>query len=457
MSASILPALGQQPLATSDPSTHDSLDATHRSSRGSTKKILKMYNASEGGMQLPPTLVLDDVDGKHSKALDLLGKIKIGRTTSSKTQHAPTNGFFDSKVLSRNHAELSYENGKILLRDVGSSNGTFVNGQRLSEENKPSEPIEVRAGDRIEFGVDILNETGTGVLYKKVTLVARIGGSDGVANENASYVSHRLPETATLTRFNASRTETQLAKANEAAAKELASLVAPLQAQLAKSKKESTELTQLRSELAAVQALANTMIAGNARESDDIRRKLDQLQQEATQQRANNSELQQLLNKANQEKAQLQQQLVLTQQQLAAPAAGGTAADAARLKVENEQLHNKINQLESKLKQLESQVGKQQNLAGGRTSSPRRQQQVRQAGRSWFSTLFLLLIVITLSAYVYLYHLGGLAVVDPLAKEATGYTVTQVVGTAAEQGRQAYASAHQAVNRLVKQYVRDEL
>lgn len=38
---------------------------------------------------------------------------KIGRQTSSKTAPGERNGFFDSKVLSRQHAEVWEENGKV--------------------------------------------------------------------------------------------------------------------------------------------------------------------------------------------------------------------------------------------------------------------------------------------------------------------------------------------------------
>jgi hypothetical protein len=47
------------------------------------------------------------------------------------------------QVLSRNHALLWYENGKFYLQDTKSSNGTFVNNQRLSKGSEESLPREV--------------------------------------------------------------------------------------------------------------------------------------------------------------------------------------------------------------------------------------------------------------------------------------------------------------------------
>ncbi|KAK3298646.1 uncharacterized protein B0H64DRAFT_415258 [Chaetomium fimeti] len=85
--------------------------------------------------------------------------LRIGRQTNAKTVPTPVNGYFDSKVLSRQHAEIWADtNGKIWIRDVKSSNGTFVNGTRLSPENRDSEPHELQTQDHLELGIDIVSE-----------------------------------------------------------------------------------------------------------------------------------------------------------------------------------------------------------------------------------------------------------------------------------------------------------
>ncbi|TKA76821.1 hypothetical protein B0A49_03702 [Cryomyces minteri] len=100
--------------------------------------------------------------------------LRIGRQTNQKTLPTPTNGYFDSKVLSRQHAEVWAErNGKVFIKDVKSSNGTFVNGQRLSSENRESEPHELRAEDLLELGIDIVSEDQKTVVHHKVA--ARVG------------------------------------------------------------------------------------------------------------------------------------------------------------------------------------------------------------------------------------------------------------------------------------------
>ncbi|KAI1460143.1 hypothetical protein F4805DRAFT_455082 [Annulohypoxylon moriforme] len=95
--------------------------------------------------------------------------LRIGRQTNAKTVPTPVNGFFDSKVLSRQHAEIwADRNGKIWIRDVKSSNGTFVNGTRLSQENRESEPHELQTADHLELGIDIVSEDQKTVVHHKV-------------------------------------------------------------------------------------------------------------------------------------------------------------------------------------------------------------------------------------------------------------------------------------------------
>lgn len=95
--------------------------------------------------------------------------LRIGRQTNAKTVPTPHNGYFDSKVLSRQHAEIWADKlGKIWIRDVKSSNGTFVNGQRLSRENHDSEPHELREQDILELGIDIVSEDQKSVVHHKV-------------------------------------------------------------------------------------------------------------------------------------------------------------------------------------------------------------------------------------------------------------------------------------------------
>ena len=109
--------------------------------------------------------------------------LRIGRQTNQKTVPTPANGFFDSKVLSRQHAEIHAErNGKIYIRDVKSSNGTFVNGTRLSQENRESEPHELQTGDHLELGIDIVSEDQKTVVHHKVAAKVEHAGFMSASN-----------------------------------------------------------------------------------------------------------------------------------------------------------------------------------------------------------------------------------------------------------------------------------
>ncbi|CAB3369169.1 Hypothetical predicted protein [Cloeon dipterum] len=94
----------------------------------------------------------------QERTLYLDQPVKIGRSVA-RARPAANNAIFDCKVLSRNHALLWYENGKFFLQDTKSSNGTFVNNQRLSKGAEESPPREVCSSDIVQFGVDVMENT----------------------------------------------------------------------------------------------------------------------------------------------------------------------------------------------------------------------------------------------------------------------------------------------------------
>ena len=70
-------------------------------------------------------------------------QISIGRDASNEI---PVN---DAEV-SRRHARLSFQGGKYVLEDTGSTNGTFVNGQRLTG------PWVLKSGEVVSLGEQIV-------------------------------------------------------------------------------------------------------------------------------------------------------------------------------------------------------------------------------------------------------------------------------------------------------------
>ncbi|XP_018344695.1 PREDICTED: sarcolemmal membrane-associated protein [Trachymyrmex septentrionalis] len=134
----------------------------HNNNNYRRNTILKNSNVT---IKMTAKGVLICRDNSHpflERTLTLEQPMKIGRSVA-RARAATNNAIFDCKVLSRNHALLWYSSGKFYLQDTCSSNGTFVNNQRLSASGLESTPKEVCSGDIVQFGVDVVENT------KKVT------------------------------------------------------------------------------------------------------------------------------------------------------------------------------------------------------------------------------------------------------------------------------------------------
>jgi hypothetical protein len=60
-------------------------------------------------------------------------------------RHPDSDIFLDDVTVSRRHVEFYRENGRFTVRDVGSLNGTYVNGSRIEE-------TELAGGDEVQIG-----------------------------------------------------------------------------------------------------------------------------------------------------------------------------------------------------------------------------------------------------------------------------------------------------------------
>jgi len=81
--------------------------------------------------------------------------------------------------VSRRHAEVSAEAGAFVLRDLGSTNGTFVNGQPLEGE------CELSGGDRIEIGSSTISFC---------TVDAGVAPDPGQRDDARTVIFERKPE-----------------------------------------------------------------------------------------------------------------------------------------------------------------------------------------------------------------------------------------------------------------------
>ena len=84
--------------------------------------------------------VVVELNGKEVAREHLKGpSLVIGRDASVDIH-------LDNRALSRRHAQIEKRGAAIWIRDLGSQNGTFVNGRRMEE------PQPLNAGDIIEVG-----------------------------------------------------------------------------------------------------------------------------------------------------------------------------------------------------------------------------------------------------------------------------------------------------------------
>lgn len=88
---------------------------------------------------------------------------KLGRPTGTRHKPDVTNGYFDLRVLSRNHAQIYIDgaSGKLMLQDLGSSNGTYLNDFRLG-----ADPVEIKIGDLVCLGFNVQLE----LTHKQISL-----------------------------------------------------------------------------------------------------------------------------------------------------------------------------------------------------------------------------------------------------------------------------------------------
>jgi pSer/pThr/pTyr-binding forkhead associated (FHA) protein len=89
-------------------------------------------------------LILEIVEGEEAgRQTQLDGPVEIGRDAS-------TNLALDDEQASRRHARVSAQGDIAIIEDLGSTNGTYVNGQPIEG------PRAVRPGDKIRVGLTVI-------------------------------------------------------------------------------------------------------------------------------------------------------------------------------------------------------------------------------------------------------------------------------------------------------------
>jgi predicted component of type VI protein secretion system len=77
--------------------------------------------------------------GGERRETKIAGILTIGRSPSVSIP-------LDDKTLSREHTQVYPKDGKYFVRDLGSKNGTFVNGKLIHQ------PTAIKHGDRVRVG-----------------------------------------------------------------------------------------------------------------------------------------------------------------------------------------------------------------------------------------------------------------------------------------------------------------
>ena len=97
----------------------------------------------KGRGTVPGRLVVLEPKQKRGTAYAISGVIGIGREPDN------TMPIADDTYLSGHHAKVSAAEGRVIVDDLGSRNGTYLNGARITE------PRTVKIGDRIQIGYTV--------------------------------------------------------------------------------------------------------------------------------------------------------------------------------------------------------------------------------------------------------------------------------------------------------------
>lgn len=98
-------------------------------------------------------------DDGRDVSVSLLEPAEIGRGAKDFAVIVRTRGDtvslgIEDATVSKNHARLYTESGRLMLKDLGSTNGTLLNGSPLPgwSRGTESQPVEITEDSNVEFG-----------------------------------------------------------------------------------------------------------------------------------------------------------------------------------------------------------------------------------------------------------------------------------------------------------------
>ncbi len=99
----------------------------------------------------PRSIHMNITDSKRTVETLLVNGVLLGRIDPSNDVFPEIDLTHDSgleKGVSRRHAQIIEHEGQVVIEDMGSLNGTFINGKRLA----PYNPQELHNGDQLQLG-----------------------------------------------------------------------------------------------------------------------------------------------------------------------------------------------------------------------------------------------------------------------------------------------------------------
>lgn len=91
----------------------------------------------------PGRVVVVEGDELKGKSFDLGDEVTIGRSDKCTVK-------LEDTYISQMHARLFGRGDRVMVEDLGSTNGTYINGRRINA------PAEVHRGDRLKIGKTVL-------------------------------------------------------------------------------------------------------------------------------------------------------------------------------------------------------------------------------------------------------------------------------------------------------------
>ncbi|MEX0833397.1 MAG: FHA domain-containing protein [Actinomycetota bacterium] len=116
-------------------------DLSVRRKQPKEKRQRAPKTASRG--KAPLVVVVRSGEGRKLGRFKLSGPLQIGRGDGSDIR-------LDDTYVSEHHARLYAKNGSWCIEDLGSTNGTYLNGQRITGA------AELHAGDEVRIGQTVL-------------------------------------------------------------------------------------------------------------------------------------------------------------------------------------------------------------------------------------------------------------------------------------------------------------